>query len=185
MASSTRSAPSSALSLAALGVPFWLLLVLVPALMLPIGYAVERVLIQRVFHSPDRHVTTLLLTFGLGLVLEDVFRLIWGPIRSGSETPISGAIEVAGLFLPLYRVFMIGIGALIIIGTALGRLSHAPRRDGARRRLRSQHGGLARCAGATGLCRRLCLRRRRSPASPVFCWRRSIRCSRPWAATSS
>jgi branched-chain amino acid transport system permease protein len=106
-------------SLASLGVPFWLLLILVPALMLPIGYAVERLLIQRVFHSPDRHVTTLLLTFGLALVLEDVFRLIWGPNPLRPETPIRGAIEVAGLFLPLYRVFMIGIGALIIIGTAL------------------------------------------------------------------
>ncbi len=106
-------------SLAALGVPFWLLLVLVPALMLPVGYIVERVLIQRVFHSPDRHVTTLLLTFGLGLVLEDVFRLIWGPNPLRPDTPIRGAIEVVGLFLPLYRVFMIGIGALIIIGTAL------------------------------------------------------------------
>ena len=106
-------------SLAALGVPFWLLLILVPALMLPVGYVVERVLIQRVFHSPDRHVTTLLLTFGFGLVLEDVFRLIWGPNPLRLDTPIRGAIEVAGLFLPLYRVFMIGIGALIIIGTAL------------------------------------------------------------------
>lgn len=106
-------------SLASLGVPFWLLLVLVPALMLPVGYAVERLLIQRVFHSADRHVTTLLLTFGLALVMEDVFRLIWGPNPLRPETPIRGAIEVAGLFLPLYRVFMIGIGALIIIGTAL------------------------------------------------------------------
>jgi len=106
-------------SLAALGVPFWLLLVLVPALMLPIGYIVERVLIQRVFHSPDRHVTTLLLTFGFGLVLEDVFRLIWGPNPLRPDMPISGAVEIAGLFLPLYRVFMIGVGVLIIIGTAL------------------------------------------------------------------
>ena len=30
-----------------------------------------------------------------------------------------GAVELAGIFLPLYRAFMIGIGALIIIGTAL------------------------------------------------------------------
>ncbi|MGD9925527.1 MAG: branched-chain amino acid ABC transporter permease [Pseudorhodoplanes sp.] len=106
-------------SLASLGVPFWLLLILVPALMLPIGYLVERVLIQRVFHSPDRHVATLLLTFGFALVLEDVFRLIWGPNPLRPETPIRGAIELGGIFLPLYRVFMIVVGALIIIGTAL------------------------------------------------------------------
>src|SRR5437016_11962509 len=38
-------------TLASLGVPFWLLLPLIPILMLPIGYATERWLIQRVFHS--------------------------------------------------------------------------------------------------------------------------------------
>lgn len=106
-------------TLAAVGVPFWLLLILVPALMLPIGYIVERLLIQRVFHSADRHVTTLLLTFGLALVMEDAFRLIWGPNPIRPETPIRGAIDIAGIFLPLYRLFMIGVGALIIIGTAL------------------------------------------------------------------
>jgi len=45
-----------ALSLGALGLNFWLLLVLVPALMIPIGFAVERGLIHRLFNSPDRHV---------------------------------------------------------------------------------------------------------------------------------
>jgi len=106
-------------TLASLGVPFWLLLILVPALMLPIGYFVERLLIQRVFHSADRHVATLLLTFGLALVMEDAFRLIWGPNPIRPEAPIRGAVELAGIFLPLYRVFMIAIGALIIVGTAL------------------------------------------------------------------
>ena len=47
----------AALALGWLGIPFWLLLVLVPLAMLPVGYAVERVLIQRVFNRPDRHVT--------------------------------------------------------------------------------------------------------------------------------
>ena len=54
-----------ALALGAVGIDFWLLLVLVPLLMLPLGYVVERGLIQRVFNTPDRHVSTLLLTFGL------------------------------------------------------------------------------------------------------------------------
>mgnify|MGYP001232385474 CR=1 FL=1 len=108
-----------ALALGQLGLPFWLLLVGVPILMLPIGYIVERGLIQRVFHSEDRHVTTLLLTFGFGLVLEDALRLVFGPNPYKPETPIKGAIEVLGTYLPLYRLFMIGIGSLVIIGTAL------------------------------------------------------------------
>src|SRR4051794_7818618 len=108
-----------ALALGWIGVPFWLLLVLVPLLMLPVGYVVERALIQRVFHGGDRHVTTLLLTFGLGLVLEDVFKLIFGPNPYRPETPISGAVDFAGIFLPTYRVFLIVIGAAIIAAVAL------------------------------------------------------------------
>lgn len=101
------------------GVPFPLLVVLVPLLMLPLGYLVERLLIQRVFHTGDRHVTTLLLTFGFGLVLEDVLKLIFGPNPHRPETPIRGAVEIFGVFLPTYRLFLIVIGAVIIAGVAL------------------------------------------------------------------
>ncbi|MGE0676831.1 branched-chain amino acid ABC transporter permease [Pseudolabrys sp.] len=108
-----------ALALAAVGLPFWLLLMLVPLLMLPVGYIVERGLIQRVFHSGERHVTTLLLTFGLGLVLEDVFRLVFGPNPYKPETPIVGGVEALGIFIPSYRLFLILVGAAIIAGVAL------------------------------------------------------------------
>ena len=107
-----------ALALASIGLPFWLLLVLVPLVMLPVGYIVERGLIQRVFHTGDRHVTTLLLTFGLGLVLEDAFRLVFGPNPYQPETPITGGIEAFGIFLPSYRLFLIMIGAAIIAAVA-------------------------------------------------------------------
>ena len=109
----------AALALGWLGIPFWLLLVLVPLAMLPVGYAVERVLIQRVFNRPDRHVTTLLLTFGLGLVLEDAFRLGFGPNPYRPETPIPGAVVLFGIFLPNYRLFLIVVGALVIAAVAL------------------------------------------------------------------
>jgi len=102
------------LALASIGLPFWLLLILVPLVMLPIGYIVERGLIQRVFHTGDRHVTTLLLTFGLGLVLEDAFRLVFGPNPYKPETPITGGVEAFGIFIPSYRLFLILIGAAII-----------------------------------------------------------------------
>src|ERR1700682_1383064 len=54
-----------ALALAATGLNFWVLIALVPVLMAPLGILVERLLIRRVFDGKDRHVSTLLLTFGL------------------------------------------------------------------------------------------------------------------------
>jgi branched-chain amino acid transport system permease protein len=107
-----------AVALASIGLPFWLLLVLVPLIMLPVGYVVERGLIQRVFHTGERHVATLLLTFGLGLVLEDTFRLVFGPNPHRPEMPITGGVEAFGIFLPSYRLFLIVIGSSIIAAVA-------------------------------------------------------------------
>ncbi|HEV7874713.1 MAG TPA: branched-chain amino acid ABC transporter permease [Enterovirga sp.] len=108
-----------ALSLGAAGIDFWLLLVIVPALMVPIGFAVERGLIQRVFNSPDRHTTTLLLTFGLGLVIEEVLAVIFGPNTQRPPTPIRGAVDILGVMLPNYRLFLIVFGLLIVAAVAL------------------------------------------------------------------
>src|SRR4051795_9532871 len=108
-----------ALALGASGVSFWLLLVIVPLIMIPIGYAVERGLIQRVFNTPDRHVTTLLLTFGLGLVIEEALKVVFGPNTQRPPTPISGAVEVMGVILPTYRLFLIVVGAAIVAAVAI------------------------------------------------------------------
>ncbi|HWW49645.1 MAG TPA: branched-chain amino acid ABC transporter permease [Xanthobacteraceae bacterium] len=104
-----------ALSLGLSGVSFWLLLFIVPLAMVPVGYMVERGLIQRVFNKPDRHVTTLLLTFGLGLVMEEVLKVVFGPNTQRPPTPISGAMDLFGVILPNYRAFLIVVG-LVIIG---------------------------------------------------------------------
>ena len=108
-----------ALALSWMGMPFWALLLIIPLLMLPLGYVFERTLIQRVFNSKDRHVTTLLLTFGFGLVLEEIIKLIFGPNPYRLETPIRGAVEVFGVFIPNYRLFLIVAGGSVIAATAL------------------------------------------------------------------
>lgn len=108
-----------ALSLGVAGVPFWLLLLIVPAVMIPIGIAVEKGLIQRVFNSPDRHTTTLLLTFGLALVIEEALAIVYGPNTQRPPTPIRGVVEVFGVILPNYRLFLILFGALIVALVAI------------------------------------------------------------------
>jgi branched-chain amino acid transport system permease protein len=96
------------------GVSFWLLLVIVPLLLLPAGFLVDRALIQRVFHQKERHMLTMLLTFGLAIVMEDVFKGIYGPNTLKPETPLAGGTEVLGNFFPTYRLFLLGVGALTI-----------------------------------------------------------------------
>jgi branched-chain amino acid transport system permease protein len=108
----------AAMALAALNIDFWFLIALVPLLMLPLGALVERVLIRKVFDTGDRHVTTLLVTFGLGLIVEDVLKAIFGPNTLRPATPIPGASEIFGVLIPNYRLFLILFGALVILGVA-------------------------------------------------------------------
>jgi branched-chain amino acid transport system permease protein len=107
------------LTLAGRGVSFWLLLLLVPLLLVPAGFLIDRALIQRVFHQKERHMLTLLLTFGLAIVLEDVFKAVYGANTLRPDAPISGGTELLGNFFPSYRLFLLGVGALTIAGVWL------------------------------------------------------------------
>jgi branched-chain amino acid transport system permease protein len=104
----------AALVLIGMGLPFWWALLLTPLLMAVVGYATERALIQRVFHSKDRHTLTLLLTFGIAIVLEDLLKIAFGANPLRIEQPITGATEMFGLFFPNYRLFLMAVGALVI-----------------------------------------------------------------------
>ena len=104
----------AAVVLLGLGMSFWWALALTPVLMAVVGYLTERSLIQRIFHSKDRHTLTLLLTFGLAIVLEDLLKIVFGANPTRIETPIPGAIEVVGLFFPNYRLFVMALGMVII-----------------------------------------------------------------------
>ena len=103
-----------AVALLGAGITFWWALALTPFLMAFVGYVTERSLIQRVFDSKDRHTLTLLLTFGIGIVLEDLLKLVFGANPLRVEAPVSGATEMVGLFFPNYRLFVMGLGSLII-----------------------------------------------------------------------
>jgi len=105
----------AAVALIGVGVPFWWALVITPLLMAAVGYATERLLIQRVFQSKDRHTLTLLLTFGVAIILEDGLKIVFGANPMRVEAPIGGATEVFGLFFPNYRLFVMALGSAIVV----------------------------------------------------------------------
>jgi branched-chain amino acid transport system permease protein len=119
-----------------LGLSFWWALVLTPLIMGALGYAMERSLIQRVFHSKDRHTLTLLLTFGMATVMEDAIKIAFGANPRSVEAPVSGATEMFGLFFPHYRLFVMLFGGAIIVAvwllvfrTSLGAIVRAAAYD--------------------------------------------------------
>ena len=97
-----------------LGVDFWVCLALVPVLMLPIGYLIERTLIQPIFHKGDRHILTLLLTFGISIILQDLLKIIFGPNPLRPDNPLPGGSEIFGIFMPNYRMFLMVAGGFIV-----------------------------------------------------------------------
>ena len=108
-----------AVVLLGLGLSFWAALVLAPLIMAVLGYLTERGLVQRVFHSRDRHTLTLLLTFGVAVVLEDLLKIMFGANPVRVEAPITGATEVVGLFFPNYRLFVMLLGGALIVAVWL------------------------------------------------------------------
>lgn len=119
-----------------MGLSFWWALVFTPLIMGVLGYALERGLIQKVFHSKDRHTLTLLLTFGMATVLEDAIKIIFGANPRRVEAPVSGGTELMGLFFPNYRLFVMLLGGAIIVAvwllvfrTSLGAIVRAAAYD--------------------------------------------------------
>lgn len=99
---------------------FWGALVAGPLLAAVIGLIVERVLIRPIYKRTDP-LYSLLLTFGLALIIEDMTRTIWGPQGLPLEVPdiINTPVSSEYFFITGYRLFVMGITAAAAIGLYL------------------------------------------------------------------
>jgi branched-chain amino acid transport system permease protein len=119
-----------------LGLSFWVALIVAPIIVGLLGLVIERVLIRPLYgRSID---DPLLLTFGLSLVLIEAVRLIWGKIGLTFDPPraLAGAIDLGFGPFPIYRVFVIAVTALVLVGlwlflekTNVGLIIRAGSRD--------------------------------------------------------
>ena len=99
---------------------FWGALIAGPVLAGVIGLIVERVVIRPFYKRVDP-IYSLLLTFGLALIIEDMTRTIWGPQVLPLEVPdvINSPVSDVYFFITGYRLFVIGITAAAAIGLYL------------------------------------------------------------------
>ena len=97
-------------------VGFWGALVFAPILTGCLGLVVERVLIRPLYGRDPLY--GLLLTFGLAYVLEDGTRDIWGAQTLPFAVPgwLDAALSSQYFFLTGYRLFMVGVVAIAVIG---------------------------------------------------------------------
>ncbi len=95
---------------------FWLALALAPLVVAALGVAFERAALARLYGRRD-DAAFLMVTFGLALVLGDAARLVWGSEALLVETPslFSGVVFLLDEPFPVYRLFLVGAGALVAI----------------------------------------------------------------------
>jgi branched-chain amino acid transport system permease protein len=99
------------------GLNYWLALVVAPLVVGALGVVIERTLLQRLYKIDP--IYGLLLTFGLALIAEGVFRDQFGV--SGQSYPVpealQGATNLGFMILPNYRAWVIVASLLVCFGT--------------------------------------------------------------------
>lgn len=96
--------------------PFVATLIVVPIVLGFFGYFLERTILHHVY---GRHVTdSLLLTFAMLLILDDLTRMIWGSGIKVIDPPkiLAGSLGVFGIRYPVYGFFIMGAGICVGIG---------------------------------------------------------------------
>jgi branched-chain amino acid transport system permease protein len=99
------------------GIGYWPALVLAPLIVGLTGIAIERLLISRLYKLD--HLYGLLLTFGLALIIEGLFRNGYGVSGLPYAIPaeLAGGYNLGFMFLPVYRGWVVVASLLVCLGT--------------------------------------------------------------------
>ena len=100
-----------------LGLNYWWALVLAPLAVGASGVIVERLMLSRLYKLD--HLYGLLLTFGLALIIQGVFRHQYGSAGMPYAMPgeLTGGTNLGFMFLPKYRAWVIVASLAICIAT--------------------------------------------------------------------
>jgi len=100
-----------------LGVNYWWALVITPVVMGATGVVIERLMLKRLYQLD--HLYGLLLTFGLALIFQGLFRNEFGSTGLPYAIPetLQGGQNLGFMFLPNYRAWVIGGSVAICLGT--------------------------------------------------------------------
>lgn len=102
-----------------LGLGYWWSLLLTPLIVGAVGVLIERTMLRHLYQLD--HLYGLLLTFGLALIIQGLFRNEFGssgkPYRIPAE--LSGSTNLGFMFLPHYRAWVVVASLAVCLGTWL------------------------------------------------------------------
>ena len=100
-----------------LGLGYWPSLIIAPLVVAAFGIVLERLFLRHIYRLD--HLYGLLLTFGLALIIEGLFRQQYGSSGQPYSIPseLTGARNLGFMFLPNYRAWVIVASAVVCFGT--------------------------------------------------------------------
>src|SRR6185369_6983658 len=100
-----------------LGIGYWAALILAPLIVAALGIVLDRTLLRRLYNID--HLYGLLLTFGLALIIEGVFRQQYGSSGQPYAIPeiLQGGYQLGFMFLPIYRAWIIVFSLIVCLAT--------------------------------------------------------------------
>lgn len=106
-----------------LGIGYWAALVISPLVVALIGIAVERLLLRHLYRFD--HLYGMLLTFGLMLMVEGLFRKSFGSSGLPYVNVLPGGTQLGFMFLPHYRAWVVvaSLGVCLATWYAIERTS--------------------------------------------------------------
>jgi branched-chain amino acid transport system permease protein len=100
-----------------LGINYWFALLAAPVVVGAFGMLIERTMLKHLYRLD--HLYGLLLTFGLALIIEGLFRYRFG--ISGQSYPVpellSGGYNLGFMFLPKYRAWVVAVSLVVCFGS--------------------------------------------------------------------
>jgi branched-chain amino acid transport system permease protein len=92
---------------------FWMGLLIGPLAVGALGAILEFLFIKRVYRLDI--IYQLLMTYALVLVLDNLFKIIYGSLYMSVSVPVQGVVRVMGRFVPVYYFFIIGVGIMVAL----------------------------------------------------------------------
>ena len=93
---------------------FWVALVAAPLLVAAVGALTEIATLRPLYRRAPLH--GLVMTFGLALIFREVARQLFGGNMRRILPPIEGSIPLLGMTYPKYRLFLLAISSIILLG---------------------------------------------------------------------
>ena len=101
------------------GISYWVMLLLAPVLIALFGMVIERSMLRWLYQLD--HLYGLLLTFGITLIIEGVFRSFYGVSGQPFAVPpqLAGATDLGFMMLPIYRAWVVVASLAVCLATWL------------------------------------------------------------------